>query len=637
MLFAGLGGRLYQLQVSDHENYRALAEDNRFNQRVIVPLRGEIYDRFGKPLATNRQNFRVLLIAEETESVEASLAELSKFIPLSDSQKAKVMREVRRKRAFTPIEVASNLTWEEFAKVNFETPTLPGLRSEVGETRSYPFAEAAASVVGYVGAPAERDMQNADSDATRLLFRQPGFRIGRAGFERTQEEDLRGKPGSKMVQVNAHGRVIEEYPNEEDQPVQGAPLGLTIDAELQLATMEVLARPLTHSVTGEELPDPVSASSVVMDIVTGDVLVMASTPGYDPNEFNIGVTAKRWKELNESPYKPLLNKPVSGLYPPGSTFKLLTAIAAQEMGIDKNFRVRCNGSLWYGSTEFTCWKQGGHGTVDMKTSIKHSCDVYYWQLAQEIDIDALAEVARRFGLGQTFDLGLGNQRAGVIPSRDWKREFFRSNPEQQKWFPGETLSVAIGQGALTSTPLQQAVMAARLASGKYVEPRLLRMKGQEILPPPRFGDINMDHAHLDIVREGMDAVTNEWGTAARSRLEEPEWRLAGKTGTSQVMSLQRDPVTGARIRNEDLPRHQRDHALFVCYAPYDNPRYACSVVVDHGMSGSRSAGPKARDIMREVLKKDPANMRAFNPATDKPVKMADLAVVANATASGGQR
>ena len=637
LLFAGLGGRLYQLQVRDHENYRALAEDNRFNQRVIVPLRGEIYDRFGVPLASNRQNFRVLLIAEETTSVEQSLRELEKIIQISDRQKQKVLRDVRRKRAFTPIEVASNLSWEDFARINFKTPDLPGLHSEAAETRSYPFGEATASVVGYVGAPSERDIERADSDATRLLLRQPGFRLGRAGLERTQDDALRGEAGSKMVQVNAHGRVIEEYPNKEDEPVQGEPLGLTIDTELQLAAMEVLARPITHGLTKEDLPEPVSASAVVMDVVTGDLLVMASVPSFDPNDFNVGIKAALWKELNDSPYKPLLNKTVNGLYPPGSTFKLLTAIAAQEAGIKPNYRVRCRGSIYYGGNEFSCWKQGGHGMLDMKGSIKHSCDVYFWTLAQQLDVDAIANVAKRFGLGRTYDLGMGSEQAGVVPSREWKRKRFRSTPAQQKWFPGETLSVAIGQGAVTSTPLQQAVMAARIATGKMIEPRIVRMKGQKILQAPQFAEVSVDIQHLDLVRRGMDAVTNEWGTAARSRLENPEWRLAGKTGTSQVMSLQRDPVTGQRIRNEDLPWRQRDHALFVCFAPFDNPRYACSVVVEHGMSGSRSAGPKARDIMREVLRKDPANKKSYDPATDKPVKIADLAVLQDSFSKAGGR
>ncbi len=623
LLFSGVGFRLYQLQVADHEQYRALADDNRFNQRVIVPLRGEIYDRFGVPLATNRQNFRVLLIPEETDSVAQSLKQLEQFLPLTDAQKERALTEAKRKRAFTPLEIANNLTWDQFARINFELPNFPGLHSEVGDTRSYPWNEATAFVVGYVGAPSERDLQSEADEENKRLFRQPGFRLGRAGLERTHDTKLRGKAGSTTVQVNAHGRVIEEYPHEADKPAQGEALGLTIDAELQTEAMRILAEPLLDP-AGEELPETVSGSAIVMDVETGDIIVMASVPAFDPNEFNVGVTQSRWKEFNESPYKPLINKSLSGVYPPGSTFKLVTAIAAQEAGISQNFRVSCTGKIWFGNRFFNCWKEKGHGSVDMKGSIKHSCDVYYWTLAQQLDIDLIADVANRLGLGQTYDLGIGSQQNGIVPSREWKQRYFRSNPAQQSWFPGDTLSAAIGQGYVTSTPLQLAVMASRIASGRQVTPRIVRINNGGIVPTRRADGLLIEQEHLALVRSGMDAVVNEWGTASRSRLENPEWRLAGKTGTSQVMRLQMDPETGKRIKNEELPWEQRDHALFVSFAPFANPRYACAVVVEHGIGGSRTAGPKSRDIMRAVLTKDPARQRAFDPSRDKPVKLADL-------------
>ncbi|MGV6802512.1 MAG: penicillin-binding protein 2 [bacterium] len=619
LLFGGLAYRLYQLQIRDYEKYAADADNNRFNQRIVVPLRGEIYDRFGIPLATNRQNFRVLIVAEDTEDVASSLNHLNSIVQLSEGDINRLMRNIRRKKAFTPIEVKDNLTWEQFAKINFQSPELPGLYSEVAETRNYPFGAATASVVGYVGAANERDMGHAD-EATKLLYRQPGFRLGRAGLERQFDADLRGSAGSITVQVNAHGRVIEEYPNEGDKPVQGLPQGLTIDAELQAEAMRILAEPI-HPPADGEAPETVSASAVVLDVTNGDVLVMASTPSYDPNEFNVGISANKWRELNDSVYKPLLNKPVSGVYPPGSTFKLITAIAAQEAGVKPTRRFHCSGKLWHGNRYFNCWKTKGHGTLDMVGSIKHSCDVYYWQLAQLIDIDHLAEVARRFGLGAVHELGIGSQKAGIVPDRDWKKDYFRSTPSQQKWFPGETLSVAIGQGGVTSTPLQQAIMAARIATGRIVEPRLTRIRNNKLLPKPVFGKMNIDPSHMDVIKQGMDAVVNQWGTAARSRLQDPQWRMAGKTGTSQVISLKVDPVTGKRIKNEDLPWEQRDHALFVCFAPVENPQYACAVVVEHGSSGSRAAGPKARDIMTAVTAKNPSVIEPFNPNTDKPISL----------------
>ncbi len=618
LLFLGLASRLYQLQIHDHVNYKALAEDNRFNQKIITPVRGEIFDRFGKPLATSRQNFRVLMVPEDAGDVELVLNEVADLLHLTDKDLKRIRKEAARQRSFTPVEIADNLTWEQFARLNFLTPQLPGLHSEVGATRSYPLAEAGAFVVGYVGAPNDRDLAKAD-DQEKLLLRQPGFRIGRAGIERTFEKKLRGEAGSVTVQINAHGRVIEEYPNLANEPVQGQPIGLTIDAELQAKASAILADVNDDGARLNVDKHELSASAVVMDVHNGDILVYASVPAFDPNEFNVGIKQSRWQELNESPLKPLLNKPISGAYPPGSTFKLITAIAAQEAGIEPSHRVTCRGSLWYGGVEFNCWKKEGHGTLDMRGAIKHSCDVYFWDLAQRIDIDKLAEVANRFGLGLPHDIGLGGQVAGTVPSRAWKKSYYRSNPAQQTWFPGETLSVAIGQGALTATPLQLAVMVTRLATGREVHPRLVRYQDGRGALDPVFQPLAMDLSELDVVRAGMDAVVNEWGTAARSRLDKPEWRMAGKTGTSQVRSLQYDPVTGRRLKNYELPWKDRDHALFVSFAPYDAPRYACAVVVEHGSSGSGMAGPKAREIMRAVLTKDPALKSAWSPPL-KPVK-----------------
>ena len=387
--------------------------------------------------------------------------------------------------------------------------------------------------------------------------------------------------------------------------------------------MRVLALPLSEPKEGEE-PDPVSASAVVMDVETGDIIVMASTPAFDPNEFNVGIRQAKWEALNNDPRKPLVNKPLAGTYPPGSTFKLLTAIAAQETGIKPSHSVYCGGRTWYGNRYFNCWKRTGHGTLNMKGAIKHSCDVYFWDLAQRVDIDKIAEVAHRFGLGETFDLGIGNQSPGVVPSREWKRNYFKSTPERQTWFPGETLSVAIGQGGVTATPLQLAVMTARIATGRQVQPRLVRATGDGLLQSAAMPPIEIKLDDLIAVRDGMNAVTNEWGTAARSRLDDPNWLLAGKTGTSQVVSLQYD-ASGRLLKNDELPWHLRDHALFVCFAPYENPKYACSVVVEHGASGSGAAGPKARDIMKAVTQKHPAALQAFNPATDEPVRMASFA------------
>ncbi len=599
VLMAGIAGRLYQLQILDHKKYLDLAQENQFNRRILTPLRGEIIDRFGNVLASNRKNFRVLFIPEQARDVEAALDKISQIVPLNEEKRARILREIRRRGAFTPIEIEDNLSWQEFSKLNFELPNISGILPDVGETRDYPFLEASAFVIGYVGAVTEADLRAEEQDSNRVLLRQPGFKVGRDGLERTYEKELRGAAGEMSIKINAHGRVIEEIQNNSKPPVQGKTLALTIDAELQEAATN-------------ELKDE-SAAAVVMDAVTGDILVLASTPAFNPNDFNVGINPELWKSLNESPYKPLLNKPISGVYPPGSTFKVISAIAAQQSGVRPTHTQHCSGKVWYGNRFFHCWKRGGHGTLNMKGALKHSCDVYFYELAKQLEIDILAEVARKFGLGQTYELGISGQQRGVVPDRAWKRDYFSRSPENQSWFQGETLSCIIGQGYVSSTPLQLAVMTARVATGRAVRPRLVRAVGDVVSPAPEAPLIDIDEKYLSVVRAGMNAVTNEGGTAARSRLQDPAWQLAGKTGTSQVYRITAEDRARGLADPEDLPWERRDHALFVSYMPYENPRYVCAVVIEHGIGGARVAGPKAREIMRAVAAKDPASKPAIDP------------------------
>jgi penicillin-binding protein 2 len=599
LLFTGIAARLYQLQITDHQKYLNLAQENQFNRRILTPLRGKIVDRFGSMLASNRKNFRVLLIPEQARDVDQALDRISKIVPVTEEKRARIMREIRRRGVFTPVEIKDNLSWDDFSKINFELPHLGGMLPDVGETRDYPLGESSAFVVGYVGAVTERDLAAQDSNEERVLLRQPGFKVGRDGLERTYDTELRGQAGEMDVKVNAHGRVIEEMTDQATPPEQGKTLALTIDAELQVAAMKELE--------GE------SAAAVVMDVVTGDILVLASTPAFNPNDFNVGIDPDLWKELNASPYKPLLNKPISGVYPPGSTFKVVSAIAAQVAGVKPSQTAFCSGKIWYGNRYFHCWKRGGHGTLDMKGAIKNSCDIYFYEIAKTLDIDILADVARKFGLGQTFEIGISGQQRGIVPDRAWKRAYFAGTPENQPWFQGETLSVIIGQGYVTSTPLQLAVMASRVATGRVVRPRLVRAVGEVVLPAPEAPLIDINQDYLKVVRAGMNAVVNEWGTAARSRLEDPDWQMAGKTGTSQVYRITAEDRARGLAKPEDLPWERRDHALFISYMPYENPRYACSVVVEHGIGGSRIAGPKAREIMRAVAAKNPAALPAIDP------------------------
>ncbi|MCB2113438.1 MAG: penicillin-binding protein 2 [Parvularculaceae bacterium] len=600
LLLAGVGARLFQLQIADYEKYQRLAQENQFNTRIIAPLRGEIVDRFGRTLASNRQNFRLLLMPDEAGDIEEALGKIGRFVDISDDKHARLLREISRTRGFAPVEIVNNLDWDDFSRINYELPHLPGAHPEVSETRNYPLGNATAFVVGYVGAVTDRDLQSPENEKQQILLRQPGFKVGRDGLERTYERELRGVAGAMDVRVNAHGRVIEEIKDTIRPPAQGETLGLTIDADLQLAAMKALE--------GE------SASAVVIDIETGDVLVLASTPAFDPNIFTKGIPTDLWRELNSSPYKPLLNKPLGGIYPPGSTFKMITAISAMRAGVKPSFRVRCNGKFWYGNRFFHCWKRGGHGSVDMKNSLKHSCDTYFYTLATQLDVDLIADTARKFGLDQTFELGIPGQHSGVVPDRDWKRRYYAGSPENQTWFPGETLSVAIGQGSVSATPLQLAVMAARIASGKEVRPRIVRFRGDLESPTPQAQPIDLSDEQLDVVREGMYAVVNEpGGTATRSAFDNREWKLAGKTGTSQVYRITNEERARGLTKPEDLPWARRDHALFVCFAPFESPRYACSVVVEHGIGGARMAGPKAKEIMTAVMTKDPAKLKPLSP------------------------
>lgn len=613
VLFGGIVYRLYDLQVRRHEEFAAKADDNRFKQRVVVPRRGDIVDRYGRVVATSRQNFRVLIVPEETDSVPAALARLEEVLDLTPRQEEKVLREIASKRnqAFVPIQVIDNLSWEQFSAVNFRLPRMPGIASDVGETRFYPAAEQVSPIVGHVGAADQHDVESAEDQSERLLYLQPGFKLGKLGLEANYDEVLRGKAGTATVEITASGRVVSENGNRHNAADPGKTLALTIDQDIQSKAYEILSTDYGEYPEGTEGPGAISGAAVVMDVVTGDIIALVSTPGFDPNDFAKTVGTQTLNELKSSPLNPMMCKPVAGAYAPGSTFKTLSAIAAQESGMTRNTRFHCGGAFWFHGNRHGCWKRGGHGSLDMVGSLKHSCDVYYYNIATRVDIDHLADVAHRFGLGETYDLGLSGQVKGIVPSRDWKREFYRKNPENQTWFPGETLSVVIGQGAMTSTPLQLAVASARIATGQRVMPRLVRGIGDNLFETPTFGGLGTDPEHLAVVREGMDAVVNQWGTAARSSLM-PDYRMAGKTGTSQVRSLQINPKTGRPFQNAELPWRQRDNALFISYAPVENPRYACAVLVEHGGSGSRAAGPRARDIMRAVLDKDPSNP-AKNP------------------------
>ncbi|MEP2830554.1 penicillin-binding protein 2 [Parvibaculum sp.] len=591
--FVALAGRMYYLQVLKTDQYRMLAEENRVSMRLLAPLRGNIVDRFGRTLASNRQNYRAMLISEQTPDVEATLARLSRIVEIDSFTKKRILRDIARSPRFMPVTVAEDLSWDQFAQVNINEPDLAGILPDVGETRDYPYGEELAHVLGYVAAVSEKDLAAAEGD--QPVLKLPGFRIGKEGIEKTYDKELRGVPGSSHVEVNAYGRVIRELSKDPGTP--GSEVVLTIDMDIQRFAWERLK--------GE------SASSVVLDIHTGDVISFVSTPAYDPNQFNMGYGTADYKALLESPYLPLMNKALAGMYPPGSTFKMIVGMAAIEAGIDPNARVFCPGHYSLGNHDFHCWKKGGHGTLNMHDALKHSCDVFFYDTAKRIGINAIADMAKRFGLGSTYGFEVPGEKSGLVPTPGWKRAV-----KGEGWHQGETVIAGIGQGYLLATPLQLAVMTARIANGGYaIEPRLTRAVGGSLLPVKEPEFIGVSEEAIRVVQGGMNGVSNEiGGTAYRSRIAEPGMELAGKTGTAQVRRISRAERLSGVLKNEDLEWRQRDHALFVCFAPYDAPRYAMSVIIEHGSSGSGAAAPVARDIMHEVLKRNPTRPQAGNPS-----------------------
>ncbi len=577
LLISALVGRMYFLQVIESKRYKTLADENRVNFRLLAPLRGRIVDRFGVPIADNQQNYRVLLIPEQTENIEKTLLRLGSLIPITKSEKRYIMREISRKRSFVPVTLRENLSWEDVARIEVNSPDLPGIMIDVGQSRFYPYAIDTAHILGYVAAVSEGE---ATGDP---LLELPGFRIGKSGIEKVYDKVLRGTSGSLQVEVNAYGRVIRELERNEGQP--GTRLHLTIDTQLQKMASEKLR--------GE------SGSVVVMDIHSGDVLAMVSTPGFDPNAFNKGLSTTEWNDLISNERSPLINKSIGGHYAPGSTFKMVVALAALEKGvISSESEIYCSGDTKLGNATFHCWKKGGHGTTDLKKGISQSCDVYFYEIAKRTGIERIAEMAKKLGFGARLGLDLPGEKPGLIPSNEWKKIVIGA-----PWQQGETLLAGIGQGYVLTTPLQLVVMIARLVNGGVaVTPHLTRdvISMDSIAPRDRKRnkDIGLIPAHLTLVRDAMNSVVNvPSGTAFSSRIKKPEFRMGGKTGTAQVRRISMQERETRVLKNKELPWKERDHALFVGFAPINSPRYAISVVVEHGGGGSKVAAPIARDVL----------------------------------------
>lgn len=578
-LMALLGGRLYQLQVVDADRYRVLAEENRINLRLLAPPRGRILDRAGAELALNRRNYCLVVVPEAAGDVARTLDVLAAWVDLDDGDRERIARHMARQPPFVPVLVREHLTWEQVAAIEVNAPGLPGVSIDVRRTRFYPHGSALAHVLGYAAAVSE------DEITGDPLLALPDFPIGKTGVEKIHDIALRGSAGSVQVEVNAHGRVVRELSRREGDP--GSDVGLNVDLDMQTFVAERL---------GEE-----SASAVLLDIATGGVLALVSLPAFDPNAFTRGLTHGGWRTLHADPRAPLSNKAIAGQYPPGSTFKLAVALAALEAGVvDPHDTVFCPGHMELGNRRFHCWKRGGHGRLAMADAIARSCDVYFYETALKTGIERIAAMAEKLGFGRRLGIDLPNEAGGLMPTPGWKRAIYG-----QRWQKGDTVNAAIGQGFVLATPLQLAVMAARLADGgRALVPRMTRNPhfGGEA-PAPATLDISP--ASLAIVRQGMDkAVNARRGTAYESRIERVDLAMIGKTGTSQVRAITKAERDAGVVRNEDRPWKHRDHALFVAYAPARKPRFAVSVVIEHGGSSSAAAAA-ARDILVEAQRRMP--------------------------------
>ncbi len=588
-IFGALTARLYQLQVLQAEDYRALSDNNRFNFNMLLPVRGEIRDRFGITLAKNSQDYRVIVIPERASDLEKTLDHVSQVSELSPSQRERIRKDVKQNPKFVPILVKDNVDWETFSALNMKLHALPGIVAEVGQGRSYPENGVFSHVLGYIGRAGSRDIADDDDP----LLRQPTFRIGKTGVEASQEETLRGASGQLKVEVNARGRIVREWPDPDSRATPGKDVWLTLDSELQ----EFAAAQFATEDEGDD-----SGGICVIDVITGELRTLLSMPAFDANLFVSGLTQSDMDRMNNDPKRPQYNKVIAGGYPPASTFKMAVMLAALESGlINPQKKVFCSGKTKVGNRTFHCWKRRGHGRMDMRDALKQSCDTYFYDISQLIGIEPIANVARRLGLGQSYDISIGGGIAGIVPDGEWKRNRLGTG-----WRTGDTLNASIGQGFVLATPLQLAVMTARIANTlEAVEPHLVIGKTLS-----GFRPLDFDPAHLAYVRDAMWSVTSEpGGTAFRqfpfgSAPELSGIEMAGKTGTGQVRGISAaERATGVR-HNSKVPWKLRDHSIFVGYAPYDRPRFAVGTIVEHGGSGAKRAANITRAVLGEALRRD---------------------------------
>jgi penicillin-binding protein 2 len=564
---AALVGRLGWLAVAENDKYQLMSENNRVQLIVVPPRRGWMVDRYGKPIAINRSDFRVDIIPQQLKNPEQTLKLLAQLLKLDKDDLDRILKDLKQGHGFQPVQVAESVPYEDYAAVTVRLPELPGVQATRGFSRYYPTGPAVAHLVGYVGTPTAEDYEKTKDP----LYLTPGFKIGKQGLERTLEPYLRGTPGAQRIEVTASGRLVKELDPKPDR--SGQTVQLTIDAGLQ----EYAARRM----------GPESGALVAMDVESGDMLAFVSMPAYDPNDFSRGIGRTEWKMLSENDHLPLLNKVAQGLYPSGSTIKPAMALAFLKLGVDPEHHVFCPGGYQIGNRYFRC--DAAHGAMNLHSAIERSCNTYFWATGLRTDPQQTTDMVKYLGYGEEFDLPLVTQRYGTMPNPEWLEKKYH-----RKWQGYDTANTSIGQGYVLVNPMQLAVMPGRIASGKLIEPQLLMGKPRPAIPP-----LDVDPAHLDFVRKAMTSVVNDHGTAVASRLPLEGVQMAGKTGTAQVYKL---GERGVKNSNWTL----RDHALFIAFAPAEKPKYSLGCIIEHGGFGASAAAPIVRDVMTYFFDKQKA-------------------------------
>ena len=589
LVFIGLSTRLYSLQVKDKKKYLTLSDKNRIRESKLPPVRGNFLDFFGNTIAGNNEVYQLHLIPEQVEDFRYVSLRLKQILNLSEREFQKLLKKKNEVKPWDTIVVSDNLNWEQFSRVNNYLYELTGVKSVLSISRIYPYNEDFTHVLGYVSQANEKDIAENNEIKERFV---PGLRVGKTGLEKAFEKDLLGVNDIQRFEVNAYGKKINQI--ELQKGTKGKDIKLTIDKEVQNYCTELLKDK--------------AGSISVMDIYTGEIIAMQSSPSFDPNLFLFGINQDDWQLIRNNPLKPLVNKTISGKYSPGSTIKPIVALSALENGIvDTKFTVKCNGKTeMYGQT-YHCWKKKGHGFVDLNNAMKQSCDTYFYEIARRLGVDRLSETAYKFGLGErVFDNLFFNEKKGLVPNTEWKR-----NALGKGWLLGETIITGIGQGYIQTTPIQLCLMTAQIANGGYkIYPKITTDQNNNEFD--KFEPLFKNQRNIKIVQRSIYSSTNEvMGTSYSSRINDPKYRFAGKTGTAQVKRITEEERE-LELKTSEIPYEQRDHALYVAFGPYENPRYAMSIIIEHGGSGSSTAAPIAKKLFKLVIDRHKLRENAKN-------------------------